>query len=693
VPAPLTSDTSRLAASFLRALAARQLRLRCFPQWPPDIDAVAPAYAVLREAPELVVACDGELTLNGSPFRNAPEFEALLRSRSLKSVTFRAGVEPRELDVLGGPHVDVELAAQPHDPPPDAVRPLEVDELDRLYAALRHWKTAAARLREHPPGDAATAAALGLAASAIASLLSLVPRITFATPGGPLIVNNEPLPTRHAAAAAAIARLEEILPARGIRSLTLWHGIEPYECHALTSFLAVDNRSYAEQIRATLHGGHVAFNLPEESPDSDHGLPSFPHETREEEILPLDPLEKDNTEETDNLDLRAKFLLSAPVDRFLTPEAAHEFGPALESLNTGGRAKYANRLVDRLAVYLADPEVRWRRSAYGVLAQALREAKGTSRAMLIVRSRPALAMAAATETELEPFADAASAWIAAALEAWPLQVAAEFVAQYLRARLDRDPAWKAVLLARTKSITALDPVFKALRTGPAPLREAAVRVVSAIGAPLTPRLVEFIISIDDEDARRAAAVALGEAGGQAELSKYAAEDQKLALRALSVLEAAGPNVDGAVISAIGRSERAVRDAGFALVRRLSHAAAAPILRRTLGLEPLMTLATATRMSLVELLPDVVRLARETLNDAHAFAACSYLSAVPSPSAIHALKRVFETRSKMFGLKKGLSDATRAAAISAIARIGHPDTLAILEAARDDQSELVRNAAK
>ena len=308
MPAPLPPAAAKLAADFLRALAARQRRLRCFLQWPPDVDAVAPAYALLAQVPELNVILGDGLIVNGAPLRGVSEFESILRARGIGSLTIRAGVQPRELDAFVGPHIELRAHTRLPAPPPTAEEPLEVDELDRLYTALRHWKTAADRLRAHPPGEPGTAAALGLAASSIASLLSIVPRVTFAPAGGTLIANSEPLAPRHAA--AAIALLELTLSKRGIRGLTLWRGLEPDECHSLSSFLAVDDPAHAEQLRLALDGDHVAFNIPHGGPaESDHGLPSFPQEMPETEILPLEPLERDGIEETDTLDLRAKFLL------------------------------------------------------------------------------------------------------------------------------------------------------------------------------------------------------------------------------------------------------------------------------------------------------------------------------------------------------------------------------------------------
>jgi HEAT repeat protein len=676
----------------MRAFVSWQRARRCFPQWPAPVDAVHDAARTLADfSPDgaAIFATEGGLTLNGRPSRSAPEFESLLRAVGIAGLIIRKGVEKAELEALGGPHVELKTAERPAPAPPPSERPLEVDEHERLHNGLRHLYAAIERLRRLPPSDPGVAGSLAAAAESLRTLTNVAHRVTLSAPGGPLLVNEEPVMARQAA--AAIGFLERALPTLDLRSITLWQGITPDDVDALASLLSSDDPAVVRRIREHAPFEHVAFNLRR----SDDGEASFPTVDRETEILPLDPLERESSDDTSHLDLRAKFLLKAPTDRFLAPEAEVEFAPALESLNTSS-SKYAARLVDRLAVYVADPDVRLRKRAMAILGRALADGKGTSRALLVVRIRPALASLIAGETEptaLESLADIARGWIAAALDGWPIQVAAEFIANDLRPRIDRDAGWRATVRARLKTIENLETAFRAMVAGPGPMREAAARVFWAVGPAATPKLIEFLAAQEDVDVRRAAAVSLRATDGQVELSKRIADDERTAIRVLSVLDAAGPLVEMGVISAVGRSEPAVRDAAFALIRRLDAKTAEPILRRTLGLEPLATIAAATKMAIAALAPDIARLAMETTSDAHAFAACSYLAACPTPAALPALKRVFEQRSRMFGFKKGLSDATRAAAVAAAAKINHPDAIPIIEAAREDRSELVRNAAR
>ncbi len=688
----MSSVQLRPAADFMRAFIAWQRARRCFPQWPAPADAVHDAARQLAEiSPDgtAIFATEGGLTLNGRPSRSVPEFESLLRLTGIAGLIIRKGVEKAELESLGGPHVELKTADRPALHPPPVERPLEVDQLERLHSALRLFFAAIEKLRRLPPADPGTAAALDAATGALQGIASVAHRISLSAPGGPLLVNEEPVMARQAA--AAIAFLERALPLLELRSVTFWEGLQPDEIHALASLFASEDPAIARRIRDHAPFEHVAFNLRV----SDDGEASFPTVDRETEILPLDPLEQESSEDTSHLDLRAKFLLKAPTDRFLAPEAEVEFSPALESLNTSS-SKYAARLVDRLAVYVADPDVRLRKRAMAILGRALTDGKGTSRALLVVRIRPALAGLIAGETEpsaLEGLADIVRGWIAAALDGWPIQVAAEFIANDLRPRIDRDAGWRATVRPRLRTIENLETAFRAMVAGPGPMREAAARVFWAVGPAATPKLIDFLVAQEDADVRRAAALSLRATDGQVELSKRIADDERTAIRVLSVLDAAGPLVEMGVISAVGRSEPAVRDAAFALLRRLDAKTAEPILRRTLGLEPLATIAAATKMAVAALAPDIARLAMETTSDAHAFAACSYLAACPTPAALPALKRIFEQRSRMFGFRKGLSDATRAAAVAAAVKISHPDAIPIIEAAREDRSELVRNAAR
>jgi hypothetical protein len=467
----------------------------------------------------------------------------------------------------------------------------------------------------------------------------------------------------------------------------------------------VEDSDVARGILAANECSHVLVDLQEIEttfPPEDPESLAFPSGSSETELLPLDAAP---AERPDQIDVRATFWLQAPIDQFLSPMAEREFATTLDAL--ASMPKSATRLLDRLGVYLADPDRQWRARALIVLTSAM-DASKAGRAMLLLRARSALKAVLDEETDagLYPAISAAvRSWVAGALASWPIATAAEFIVRDLRPILDRENRrdLKTVVMQKLKSLaegSALDPAFTALRTGPSPLREAAAQVLAAIGTPVIGRLVELIVASEDVDIRKSAAGALRVVGGsgQAELAKLVkpGTPTETLLRVLSVLDIAGrEGLATPVFAALGHADRAVRDAAFALIKRVERPMAAAILRRTLAMEnaeiQLASLGVAADLSLADLLQDVIRIAEVTMDDAQAHACCLYLAACASPSAVPALRRIFDLRRSL--LRKGFSEAVRAAAVVAAGKINHPEAKAIVETARGDKSETVRSAAK
>jgi len=506
-------------------------------------------------------------------------------------------------------------------------------------------------------------------------------------------------------AADAVELVTSTLQRRGHRRLTLLQNITPDEVQALVSFFSVDDADVGRGILAASEASHVLIDLEDVDttilPDDPDSV-SFPSGTAETELLPLDAAPGDRP---DAIDVRASFWLQAPIDQFLSPMAEREFAPTLDAL--ASMPKSATRLLDRLGVYLADSDRQWRGRALTVLTVAIETSKA-GRAMLLIRARAALKAVIEDETDATLYpavAQAVRAWIAGALAAWPIATAAEFLARDLRPILDRDNRrdLKAMISQRLRTLTegtALDPAYNALLTGPSPLRESAAQILAAVGPPVVPRLVELICASEDLDIRKSAAGALRVVGGtgQAELAKLVklgTPPEKLQ-RILTVLDIAGrEGLATPVFAAINHPERPVRDAAFALIKRVERPIAVAILRRTLAMDVpeirLTSLAVAAELSLADLLVDIIKLAELAVDDAQAQACCTFLAVCSAPQAVPALRRIFEMRRTL--LRKGFGEAPRAAAITAAAKINHPEAKALVEAAKADKSEAVRNAAK
>jgi hypothetical protein len=73
-------------------------------------------------------------------------------------------------------------------------------------------------------------------------------------------------------------------------------------------------------------------------------------------------------------------------------------------------------------------------------------------------------------------------------------------------------------------------------------------------------------------------------------------------------------------------------------------------------------------------------------------ACHYFRDCPSASALPMLQKLFASGTKMFGLVKGVSTRTRAAAVEAALRISDPQAQQIVDKAVKDKSGTVRRAA-
>ena len=298
-------------------------------------------------------------------------------------------------------------------------------------------------------------------------------------------------------------------------------------------------------------------------------------------------------------------------------------------------------------------------------------------------------------------------WTKGALEARRLPLLAGFLSSAVRPKLDSADTpreFKIGLQSKLQTLSADgggEPVLDMLRNSPAPLRHMAIQILSVLGAPMIPDLVEIVVTHPSPDVRRQSAVALKEIGGtaQQDLARLVKADgpSPRTLRALEVLELAGPgNIATPVYEALRHSEPAVAKEAVKLVKRVDRPVAVATLRWVLMKDDLNVRTAALdlvrEMNLTELGPDVARLLQEPADETLIRAACKTLVAIPTPGAIPHLKRIFDQKGRAFGFVKGLSDETRAMAVMAAAVIDTPEAHDIVAQAAKDKSQAVKDAA-
>ena len=730
---------------------AESYRDRAWKKWEP-LATSAPRVTFSTAPRELRVNAQAHAVDSASEL---PELRLLLVDRLVGSLTLGRDLEPRELAAL------IEGLAAPMDKPSttsdhwdhfsekeglihldivqrryvakesetqavrlSALAPerlLRNEELKVFWRAMRFLKGAAENLRLYPPGQELTDASFQAAAAEIETLLDETGRITVALADSGLLVNGLAAPVDEATDVAAF--LTDELRTKKLRSFSLMAGAPQDEIRVLVSVLAVADVVTAEGIMAATRTRHLVFKVEEEGVTheriSDMHLPSVPGPSAEgimgledeSEPIPIGPVRTQSPGYlVIRVDLRARACLVSPIDYFLSERSEKELPLMIETLRFGDLGELADALVNRLAVSLGEKDAGWRRRAILMATRLLGDATGESRDKLTSTFREPLQACLLEETDkdaLRLLTETIRVWAKGALEARRLPLLAGFLAGAVRPKLDSAATpreFKMGLQQKLQSLSADHggaPVMEMLRTSPPPLRHMAIQILSMLGAPMIPDLIEIITTHPAADVRKMAAVALKEIGGtaQQDLSRLVKEGAPPlpTVRALEVLELAGPgNIATPVYEALRHVDPKVANEAVKLVRRVERPVAVATLRWVLMKEDNSIRAVALdlvrEMKVTEVANDVVRLLQEGTEEALVKAACRTLAVVPTPSAIPHLKRIFDQKGRAFGFVKGLSDETRAMAVAAAAALDHDDANAIVTEAAKDKSVIVRNAA-
>jgi HEAT repeat protein len=224
-----------------------------------------------------------------------------------------------------------------------------------------------------------------------------------------------------------------------------------------------------------------------------------------------------------------------------------------------------------------------------------------------------------------------------------------------------------------------------------------------LGASMVHPLVSLILTSGDTTVRRLAALTLKEIGdGSRQLAAQVKLDTppNVARNVLSIYEipaAGGGDVMAVMRVAAAHPDATVREATGALLIRaktlFSPLQLSELLDRPDNVLQKSAITAAKDLKAREAGAGVLKIAETTQDEEMLRAACNYFRECPTEESLPLLSKLFSSRSRAFGLLKGMSDPTRVAATEALRRLNHPDAKKLLDLAQSDSSETVRRAAK
>jgi diguanylate cyclase (GGDEF)-like protein len=257
------------------------------------------------------------------------------------------------------------------------------------------------------------------------------------------------------------------------------------------------------------------------------------------------------------------------------------------------------------------------------------------------------------------------------------------------------------ILKRLQKDDQLAPVFAALKG--AGTRPTATRIIRTLGASAEEPLLKIIRQSTEAGLIDAAANLLREINPQAWkplvslINAQTPVQECLNIMKTLCLLARGQSELGPLFaSLLNHPESVVRFEALKSADAADPSGAERIIRTAIASKQnsliLQSLTQAVSLNLGTLGETVTTLMVTTEEDI-IIGCCSYLSRFPRPESFNELMRIYETRAKFFGLKKGLKDATRAAALVAIAALKTPQADEIVEQALKEKSVEVRGAAR
>lgn len=561
--------------------------------------------------------------------------------------------------------------------------PVPPEHLPALREVLRAIKAAADNLRLYPPGHSLVEETSREATRRVGELMEVLPVLTLGTSEGELVVNGQPADRKFFGDAGDFIARE--IDQRGLRSLSITRGVRPEEVLMLVSFLSIPKGEPEKAERLLSQFSRISFGSRRYERAAE-GIPE----------VRLTPPQKPIRSE-----LRARALLELPYSEFLSYEVDEQFPILVEALAYGAGRPLAEALVDRLSSHFHDEDIDHRRQAFQLLARSIAFASPTTRKVEIARSAPPLTQRLREDTVVEAFraaSDILPFWMPAAATVGCLRELAEVTGGALRPRVDSPqtpPEIRASAEAALQVIpdsTAYPLLLAAARRAQEWERQSAIRVLVAVGGSTIGQLLELVFDEPDLFVRRAIVSELAPAVAEVVVELARLFSGKFPAERLGrFLEVVEPLLSPGVLNLFGD----LLEKGPPLLRREILTAAAgwprgavsPLVRRLLVSphEELRDLGieAAARMRLEALSQEVARFLQETPNEALMRRCCAYFASVVSPPVVPILARIAGNRPRLFGIVKGLSAETRAAAVRALERQGTPEALEAARAARLD----------
>lgn len=406
---------------------------------------------------------------------------------------------------------------------------------------------------------------------------------------------------------------------------------------------------------------------------------------------------------------RAKALVSAPLQEFLSKETGDKLPLLLHGLFHTKRSHLVEPLVDRFGASLREADGELRRLAAESIARICRQSPPAGKELLLRRLDPALLDALDAEREepaLEALGNAAQAFAAAAAATAQTKLLVKLLARIssMPDLLQRLPALRKGMAAlAVESPEAPEEIVDLMSRGDPALREGATRLAVLIGPSMAPQLTLLIVTSHEVTVRRAAAETMKAIGaGPQTLTGHVKPDggSHTLRNILSVYELTGPaprELAQVLKQASQHADVSVREAAAALLNR-AKTLVTPILVSELLASPDSiiqrgALAVAKDMKIREAAAGILKIAEQTEAEDLLRSACNYFREVPTKDALPILSKLFTSRTRAFGLMKGMSDPTRVAAVEALRRLDIPEARKLLDRAMTDGSETVRRAAK
>jgi diguanylate cyclase (GGDEF)-like protein len=300
------------------------------------------------------------------------------------------------------------------------------------------------------------------------------------------------------------------------------------------------------------------------------------------------------------------------------------------------------------------------------------------------------------------FIPMAQGWLVEELQAENWNGVAALLETLLSQPEPRSQAMVRELLERMVKEESFGPLYGAFRN-PA-LRAASARSIRALGLHAEAPLIKMVRKASEPGLVEATALLLRELNPESwrALLKLAgpqtpAPECLNLLKALTVVARGQPEFGSMLATLFDHPDSSVKYEALKSADAADAASAARIVGAALASrDPALTtqgLAQAISLRLPQVADRITELLKHTTDEGRVVACCRYLGLFAPPEAYPELVRIYESRSRLFGIKKGLKDETRAAAVLAIASYRTPEAMALLEQATKEKSVEVKSAAK